>query len=103
MGKVYLLADEEWSQFKIGVTKNSSSSRVKGLQTGNGSEIMIVKEYESDNYRRIESYLHRLFANKRLVGEWFKLDDDDIINFTKTCIKEDDKISFLKEHNVFYK
>jgi len=33
MDKVYLLANEEWTQFKIGVTKNLTNKRKSGLQT----------------------------------------------------------------------
>ena len=103
MGKVYLLANEEWTQFKIGITNNSSTKRIKSLQTGNGSEISIVKEFDTNNARKIESNLHRRYKPKQLVGEWFSLNDDDIRDFESICTKLDDDINFLLEHNPFYK
>lgn len=103
MSKIYLLANEEWTQFKIGITKNSTSERIKKLQTGNGSEITIVKEYETKHARKIESWLHKRYYSKRLVGEWFKLDDDDINDFIETCKKIESTIILLIETNPFYK
>lgn len=103
MGKIYLLANEEWSQFKIGITKKSTSDRIKKLQTGNGSEITVVKEYDTEHARKIESWLHKRYASKRLVGEWFSLEDNDIDTFVETCEKIETVIIFLKEHNPFYK
>jgi hypothetical protein len=103
MGKIYLLANDEWTQFKIGITKKSTSERIKNLQTGNGSKITIVKEYDTEHARKIESWLHGRYNSKRLVGEWFSLDDDDIMNFTETCKEIEVTIKFLIEHNPFYK
>lgn len=103
MSRIYLLANDEWTQFKIGITKKTASERIKGLQTGNGSEITVIKEYKTNNARRIESHLHRLYKSKRLVGEWFDLDDDDINNFIDVCANIETSINYLKEHNPFYK
>lgn len=94
MGIVYLIANEEWSQFKIGETKNSNV-RKKTLQTGNGSELTIVKTFESIHYKKVERWMHKKYASKRLSGEWFALDDDDIRNFTSDCQKAHDTYEFL--------
>lgn len=92
MGLVYLIANDEWTQFKIGVSTKSLDKRIKSLKTGNGSEITVVKYFETEHHRKVERWMHNKYHNKRLVGEWFSLDDEDIINFVSDC---------QKAHNTF--
>jgi hypothetical protein len=92
MGLVYLIANDEWTQFKIGVSTKSLDKRLKSLKTGNGSEISVVKSFETEYYRKVEKWMHGKYKHKKLVGEWFALDDEDIINFISDC---------QKAHNTF--
>ncbi len=107
MGTVYLLS--EWNvtdsvmRYKIGITKNSVEKRVKQLSTGNSSEIIILRKYESVEYKKIEKMLHNQFSTKRSKGEWFILDDDDVFSFIDKCTEAEDLIKFLRENNSFYK
>lgn len=82
---VYLFCDPNQNLYKIGVTKNLYSKRMKQLQTGNGTELHLVSYYETIYPFRIEKFLHNKFANKREHGEWFKLDIEDITNFKNEC------------------
>ena len=43
--KVYLLANSEWTQFKIGITKKDVNERIDNLKTGNGSEISLINTF----------------------------------------------------------
>lgn len=92
MGKVYLIADEEWVQFKIGISTRPLEKRLKSLKTGNGSEITPIKIFETIHYKKVEKWMHNKYHSKRLVGEWFALNDDDITNFISDC---------QKAHNTF--
>lgn len=69
-GFVYLLACK--GVHKIGVAKNPLR-RLKALQTGSSDKITIVHTIYSQDAFRLEKYFHRLFAYKRLEGEWFAL------------------------------
>lgn len=95
--KVYLLANSEWTQFKIGITKKDVNERIDNLKTGNGSEISLINTFESNHYKRIEKILHKKYNSKRLIGEWFELSDDDIIRFKDDCQKLHDAFEFLKK------
>ena len=55
---VYLICDSAQDLFKIGVTKNLYSKRMKQLQTGNGTELHIVNYHETYYPYRIEQLLH---------------------------------------------
>jgi len=51
MSKVYLLVNDEWTQFKIGISTKAIDKRLKSLKTGNGSEITLVKSFDTPHYR----------------------------------------------------
>lgn len=89
--------------YKIGITKNNPKLRVKQLSTGSAAKLILLREYESVEYKKIERMLHRDFGGKRKEGEWFDLTDEDIFGFIDKCKEADDIIGFLKENNPFYK
>lgn len=84
---IYLLktVDDNRSLYKIGYTKTSIFNRIKGLQTGNPHDILLVDRFESKYAKKIEITLHNLFKSKNTHGEWFALDISDEVNFNKLC------------------
>jgi len=77
-GIIYILKCERTKLYKIGLTSTKIDSRLKSLKTANPS-ISLVKYYSgiTDIYSE-EKKLHNLFADKRIDGEWFELDDSDL-------------------------
>lgn len=61
---------------KIGHTARSVHGRIAQLQTANPYQIDLVIAFDGDE--RTEARLHAEFASKRVAGEWFELDADDI-------------------------
>lgn len=75
---VYILESNEL--YKIGVTK-SLKARVKQAKTFSAYPVKLVcfyKAIDSSNAYEKESLLHEKFANKRMNGEWFFLDKNDL-------------------------
>ncbi len=105
MGLVYLLCElSDVERYKIGVTKRDVEQRIKEHTTGNSNPIHLVNKYESDVYNKIESWLHRKYANYKTIDggtEWFNLPDEDVLNFTKTCEEVEATIRSLMENNPF--
>ena len=87
--------------YKIGVTRSLSEKRLKQLQTGNGNELFVLKQHETLYPFRIESYLHNKFSLKREMGEWFRLDKEDVEHFNEICQKYEEVINVMKD-NVFF-
>ena len=85
------------------VTRNLVYNRIKKLQTGNSSELHIVKEIETEYPFRLESLLHNRFRNKKVYGEWFSLSDNDVKNFELTCKNLIDIINSMKDNPFFMK
>lgn len=84
-GYIYLICDPANDTYKIGVTRNLESNRIKKLQTGNSTELHISYIYKCQYPFRLEKMLHNHYYSKRILNEWFKLDFDDYKNFIKTC------------------
>jgi hypothetical protein len=108
MGYVYLIleVDKNGDEFyKIGISKNEPKKRLKQLQTGNPNKIDVLKTYESKNYKKVEQWLHSKYSLNRTDSnnEWFKLTDQDILNFIDTCKSIDSTIDLLLKENHFFK
>ena len=101
-GYVYLICDPSNTTFKIGVTRDLKSQRLKKLQTGNSEELFISSYYKYKYPFRLEKLLHLRFHNKHEHGEWFKLTAEDIVQFKQTCDDLCKTIESLKD-NPFIK
>ncbi len=76
VGIVYLIKSGEL--YKIGMTTGTIENRVKSLQTGSPHRLEIIHTIKTNDPHNLETYLHDLFKNKRVNGEWFNLDKRDI-------------------------
>lgn len=102
-GTVYLICDVEKNLYKIGVTTGSIEKRMKKLQTGNGTELLLVNYYNCDYPFKIEKMLHNHFANKKILNEWFELSDEEALSFIKVCEDKDNIIRSLMDNPFFVK
>lgn len=98
---MYLICDAERELFKIGITKGSVDKRLKELQTGNGGELHVVYSFETDKPYRMETMLHHLYQNGRKSGEWFEMDEESVLSFTKRCEECQKRMDALKENPFF--
>jgi hypothetical protein len=84
MSKLYVLKCNEL--YKIGVTSQPMKKRLSDLQTGNPEPLEVVFTRKCSNYLDMEVYFHKLFADKRIRGEWFRLTNEDLGTIV-TCRK----------------
>lgn len=103
MGYVYLICDPANNTYKIGVTRNIKSNRIKKLQTGNSTELHIVNYYQCEFPFRLEKMLHLHFTSKHELNEWYNLELEDTMNFTNICSMLNDRIKCLSENPFFMK
>lgn len=85
MGLVYLILNIESERYKIGITSGKTSKRINNLKTGNDCELMLIKTYETNHYKKLEIMLHNHYNNKRYCREWFELTAEDVKSFKETC------------------
>ena len=107
-GYVYLICEVDsygGEKYKIGETKNDPEKRLKTLKTGNPNEIFVLLKYYSENYKKIERWLHKKYFAQKTISknEFFYLSNEQVISFLEDCKEIDKTITFLKETNHFYK
>lgn len=94
---IYLIQSLESSNYKIGISKNPKK-RLKQIQTGNGEELRLVGQYESEYYNLIEGFLHRKYEYLKTRGEWFYLSLEDELSFISECKKAEENILLLRSN-----
>ena len=87
-GHVYLLRCQTY--FKIGVAKNVEE-RLQAHQISNPYPIIYIGKFWCLNAKKSEAYLHQKFNNKRVRGEWYLLDLEDVKKIQKYGDKEYNK------------
>lgn len=104
-GYIYLISEwtNELNRYKIGVTSGSIENRMKKLQTGNSNELIICKYFQTKDYFKLEKMLHNHYHNRKIINEWFELNDDEVNDFSNVCEKYQNIINYLLENNYFYK
>lgn len=86
MTKLYVIGWDPAGPVKVGVSVNPAS-RVRSLQTGCPYKLRVLatghvahkavlRGYAA---REVEAYAHRQLAAKRLEGEWFDMNLDDVL------------------------
>ncbi len=73
---VYFIQSGKNGPIKIGLAR-SIQKRLETMQTGNPYELRLITSVHCDSRAQAESlekHFHRLFARKRLRGEWFRSD-----------------------------
>jgi hypothetical protein len=84
-GYVYIIQQKDVPDlFKIGKTKRDPKRRLKELQTGNPTELVIVYTIQSKNMHKLESSLHKKYEHSRVHGEWFRLPLSAVEEIRKT-------------------
>lgn len=74
-GYVYLIHDGEL--YKIGKT-TQPDKRIPQIEYLGGRSCTVLVLIETENYHGLETQLHEKFSDKRVKGEWFDLDPEDI-------------------------
>lgn len=100
---IYLLTSiiDGIKMYKIGITKNDVSIRIKALQTGNPYKISLVDTFQSKWASKIENYLHLHFKEKNVLNEWFILNEEEVFLFKETCQKIENNFQLLEDNNLF--
>lgn len=76
-GYVYLVREKSEGYFKIGRTRKPQD-RMATFDVKLPLIVGYICLIPSENMRALESALHRRFASKRVNGEWFALDAEDV-------------------------
>lgn len=79
---VYIMLNKATGLYKIGMS-NNPKYRERTLQSQE-PEIVLLNKWVGG--RKVETFLHNYFNNKRVRGEWFRLEQDDILKINKLIV-----------------
>jgi len=104
MINIYLISSDTNGKklYKIGITKRSITERMKEFKTGNAADLSIVDSFVSKWARKIEANFHRSLKTKKVSGEWFDLDEEDILTFKSKCLKLHENFELIESSNTYY-
>jgi len=104
---IYLISKKENNEnvYKIGFTRKNPQKlkRLKQLQTGNDSDLIVVDQYESKFAIIIEASIHNGYKHKRKRGEWFYLTEYEVKNFQNECKNKEKIFELLSKENYYFK
>jgi len=69
--------------FKIGITVRKVQKRVTQLQTGSSRTLTVHDTILTENPRRLEKYLHDVYKEQHVRGEWFAITADEVNSIVK--------------------
>jgi len=98
MSFVYLIKTRDLEEYKIGFTKGNVEKRLKNLQTGCPSELVLVECFESEFSTKIESSLHFMWDHYRVSGEWFYFPNNEQNKFNQLCEQLHSNFHALESH-----
>jgi hypothetical protein len=98
--QVYLINQHGTNNFKIGLSKDPEK-RLKELQTANGDSLDLIHTFNTRYAFKLESALHRVYASKKTIGEWFQLELKDVNSFLEECVKRETILNILFEQNTY--
>ena len=103
MNSVYLVKQIDDEKYKVGVTKDIEQ-RLRTLQVSNPEKLELITTFESQDWAyKIEAAFKRNYKPKRTLGEWFRLDKNDVTDFLTFCAKKDSDFKYMYEHNEFFR
>jgi hypothetical protein len=118
MGKIYLIKcykndNNDWDDividsnvdevYKIGFTRGDPNKRLKALQTGNPHRMELINQFETKFNTKLEANLHQQFKSKKIMNEWFVLDNNDVDGFIELCEEVETNYTFLSESNYHFR
>ena len=103
MGYVYLIQDINNDTYKIGVTKGDPKTRLKKLQTGNSTALILRHVFETKSPFRSETMLHNRYSYLKEMNEWYSLPFDVVKNWDNICNEMNNIILVMMDNPFFNK
>lgn len=106
---VYIVQEGTRNIYKVGQSMNIDS-RIETMQTSNSNKLKLNDYFETTELHIVESAAHKYIESKKIHGEWFELDDNELNmlkKFIRNTIQNIDTINTLsikkKKKEIKYK
>ena len=98
LGNVYIIRCIDLC--KIGSTYRRVEDRIKEVMSVPFEYVEVIHTFRSNEYKDAEKFLHRKFKSKRVSGEWFSLNENDLEEIRSIVGFEDEIPIFLKDQSI---
>ncbi len=88
---VYIVNMKGTTYYKIGNSENVEN-RIKQLQTSNPMDIILIISYKCKRSELLEKTLHEIYKDKKIRGEWFIFNEDELNKCKETAEKLSEEI-----------
>lgn len=78
----------KYKSYKVGFTTRNVEARINECQTGNNQRIVLCAKIYTHDARKLENLLHGKFKDRRDIGEWFLLSDDELLLVNNTAVEK---------------
>ena len=95
-GYVYIIKCKNTDLYKIGVSKAEPNNRLSNLQSGCPYELVFDSVYYCNHYGLLEREIHKRYSKQRYRGEWFKLNESQLL-----CVKSELAEQSKKQMGLF--
>ena len=95
---VYVIYNEELKRTKIGYSSNSEK-RFESIMSQSGCRMRLIYFTKPIyNYADVEKNMHRLFEDKRGIGEWFHMSYEKAVQRLKGLVSDKDTCRIVKHY-----
>lgn len=88
-GMVYVIKNLQNGLYKIGITSIEPKRRFSHYRTH--TEINLICMYELNDYEEVEIFLHEKYCDHQERGEWFSLNENQVLDVVSYLTKEKHK------------
>lgn len=62
----------------------------------------VIDSFKSKWGTKIEAQLHMAFNKKKINGEWFDLNDEEVKSFKEKCKLSHENMELITKYNTYY-
>lgn len=99
---IYLINQSDTNLYKIGITKKDPLKRLKELQIGNGTTLVLIKTFPTAFNYQLEKALHKYYLSYQINSEWFEFTIDLVEKFEEVCSLLENNFKTLHTSSTLY-
>lgn len=97
---IYLISKSDSNHYKVGVSHNPLF-RLAQLQTANSEQLLLIETFKTNFSFKLERFIHKKFASKQTIGEWFILTQEEVSSFKSLCENQEKNFENIKQNNSY--
>lgn len=99
LGCVYFIKHNNFSPIKIGYsTEQNPKKRLNNMSVCSPYGLSLLGLIVCEHPLKAESYIHKLYSDYRLNGEWYDINEEDVKFIVQIFENSEDRLFYLNEN-----